>query len=126
MTYAAPVWFPNASNVRRLQTIQNSALEVVTGCHAAASAEHVHIECKMLPVAESLAMACSQFLAGALVPSHPSHGIVTLDSGPRPMKNTIQSLFLPSIAHLLHQGLTLPGEFRRVLTAVHSETVSSY
>ena len=123
MTYAAPVWYPNASNVRRLQTIQNSALRVVTGCHAAASAEHVHMECKMLPVAESLAMACSQFLAGALVPSHPSHGIVTLESGPRPMKNTLQSVFLPSIAHLLHHGSTPPGELGHVLSAIHSETV---
>ena len=126
MTYAAPVWFPNARNIRRLQVIQNSALKVVTGCHAAASSEHVHVECKMLPVAESLAMSCSQFLAGALVPSHPSYGIVTMDSGPRPMKSTLQSRFQPSIAHLLNQGSTPPGEVKNIRAAIHTETVEQY
>ena len=80
----------------------------------------------MLPVAESLSMACSQFLAAALVPSHPSYGVVTMDSGPRPMKSTLQSKYLPSIAHLLQRGTTPPGELRQIVAAIHTDTVSRY
>ena len=86
MTHAAPVWYPNAASVRELQVIQNSALRVATGCHGAFAIEHLHTECRMLPVAESLQMTCSQFLAQALVPSHPYHVVVTLDWVPRNMK----------------------------------------
>ena len=60
------------------------------------------------------------------MPSHPSHGVVTMDSGPRPMKSTLQSRFLPSIAHLLQNGMTPPEELRTVMTSIHTDTVSRY
>ena len=104
MSYAAPVWYPNVSNVNRLQIIQNCALRVATGCHGATAAEHLHMECKMLPVAESLSLSCRQFLARALVPSHPSHSVVTSDSGPRNMERTLQSAFLDSLADFVPAG----------------------
>ena len=55
-----------------------------------------------------------------------SHGVVTMDSGPRPMKSTLQSKFLPAIAHFLQDGTTPPGELRAILTSIHTDTVSRY
>ena len=46
LTYAAPPWAPIASqdNLRRLQTIQNTALRVATGCHQRTLSAHMHTE----------------------------------------------------------------------------------
>ena len=91
LTYAAPVWSANASptNLGRLQTIQNSALRIATGCHKRASQGHLHTETKILPIVDSLNLLCRQYLASALCPSHPSHAIVTAPSGPRNVKHTL-------------------------------------
>ena len=85
LTYAAPTWAPIASqsqeNLRRLQTIQNSALRIATGCHQRASSAHLHTETRILPIEDSLDLQCRQYLASALCPSHPSYAIVTQSSG---------------------------------------------
>lgn len=48
-SFGGPVWFPIRSKlkgaVKSLQVLQNSALRAVTGCHNAASSQHVHEEC---------------------------------------------------------------------------------
>jgi len=54
--YAAPIWFPNTSPylVQKLQTIQNSALRIATGCVEMASIDHLHEETKILPIQDHL------------------------------------------------------------------------
>ena len=56
LDYAAPVWSTNAkpSSVKRLQSIQNAGLRLVTGSHKLASESHVHSETKVLPVRDHL------------------------------------------------------------------------
>ena len=126
LLYAAPVWFPNVTTVSRLQTIQNSALRVATGCHGAASLEDLHRESKMLTVSHSLTLACQQFLASALRIGHPSFTAVTSEPGPRPMKSTLQSKFLPDISHLLQNNITPPDERRAILSDIHTAVVAEY
>jgi hypothetical protein len=128
ITYAAPVWFPNASPsaISKLQTIQNSALRIATGSLQMASASHLHSEAEVLPVAEHLSLLCSQYLASALRPHHPSYPIVTQTSGPRPMKHTLQTRFLPSVSHLLEEGSLPPDSYSTALGTLHSSAVSSY
>ena len=48
--YAAHIWFPNASPsmIQGLQTVQNSALRVVTGCVNMTSIDHLHEKIKVL------------------------------------------------------------------------------
>ena len=125
--YASPVWFPNISkeSIKRLQVIQNAALKIGTGCHKKASEAHIHMESKILPVADSLALLCSQFLASALRPQHPSHQVVTQPPGPRSMKATLQSKFLPAIHHLLTGGITPPDEYNSIISTIHTEMVSN-
>ena len=56
--YAALIWFPNTSPslVQKLQTIQNSALHIATGCVNMASVDHLHDETEMLPVQVHLSL----------------------------------------------------------------------
>jgi hypothetical protein len=84
ITYACPVWFPNLSkaNITDLQTVQNKALRIATGAHQMAHIDHLHSEAKVLPVNNHLTMLCTQFLASALRPYHPSHQIVNSYAGP--------------------------------------------
>ena len=124
--YAAPVWYPNAGSVQKLQIIQNSALRIASGCHGAASAEDLHRECKMLTVSHSLTLACQQFLASARRTSHPSFALVTSDPGPRPMKHTLQSRFLPAISGFLQDNITDNAEYRAVLSEIHTSVVADY
>ena len=66
--YAATIWSPNTSSspVHKLQTIQNSALHIATGCVKMASIDHLHDETEMLLVQDHLSLICFQHLARAL------------------------------------------------------------
>ena len=105
-SYAAPIWFPNTSgsSIARLQTIQNSALRIATGCTKMTPVDHLHAEAKVLKVGEHLKMICSQFLATCLQPHHASFPIVTADSGPSRKKQSLQSGFSDQVNDLLVDG----------------------
>ena len=100
-SYAAPVWFPVAgssnSSVNKLQMVQNAALRIATGCHRMTSIDHLHVEAEIMTVREHLNMLCSQFLATCLQESHPSFPIVTADSGPRTVKQTLQRRYIGEV-----------------------------
>ena len=70
-TYASPIWFPNSSpsSIQKLQTIQNSALRIATGCVKMCPTDHLHAETHVLPVKDHLSLLCSQFLAKSLQPT---------------------------------------------------------
>ena len=120
--YAAPIWFPNTSPslVQKLQTIQNSALRIATGCVRMASIDHLHEETEMLPVQEHLSLICSQYLARALQPTNPSHDVVTSPSGSRDMKQTLQSRFLHVVAPHLSNGVLPPAEYGTTIKSLHT------
>ena len=126
-TYAPAIWFPNASpsNIKALQTIQNSALRIATGCVKMSSISHLHAETKVLPVKEHLSLLCSQELAKSLQPSHPSFNTVTSPSGPRNMKQTLQSKFLPTVAPYLVDGSLPPQNYRSTIKSLHTEAVAA-
>jgi hypothetical protein len=95
LNYAAPIWYPVASRtaVASLHTIQNTALRLATGCLKTAPIAHLHQETGILPLSAHLNLACAQFLASAIQPSHTSFRIVPAPPGDRPMKASIQSRF---------------------------------
>ena len=125
--YAAPIWFPNTSPslVQKLQTIQNSALRIATGCVRMASVDHLHEETEMLPVQEHLSLICSQYLARALQPTNPSHDVVTSSSGSRDMKQTLQSRFLHVVAPHLSNGVLPPAEYGTTIKSLHTGAVAA-
>ena len=56
LSYASPIWYPEVSktNLDKLQIIQNKALRIATGCVLKSDIQHLHSECKVLPVADHL------------------------------------------------------------------------
>ena len=109
--YAAPIWFPNASPsaIQSLQSVQNAAFRIATEELQMLPVSHLHTEASMLPLNESLALRCRQYLASAMRTDRPSHGVVTAYSRPRDKKETLQNRFLSSIQYFLQQG-TLPTD----------------
>ena len=125
-TYAAPVWFPNTSrsSLQPLQSIQNAALRIASGALLMTSQDHLHVEARMLPVDRELSMLCSQFLLGALRRGHPSRAVVSADPGPRGIRSTLLSRFLPTVQDHLLDGVTPDTSYRDSLRAIHSGAVA--
>ena len=88
------------------------------------SIDHLHSETTTLPLQHSLALRCQQFLAGALRTDHPSHAVVSAYSGPRSMKYTLQSRFLPSIGHLVQDGSIPHADYPAALRDLHTRAVA--
>jgi hypothetical protein len=61
--YLNPIIKPIVSKtwIAKLQAAQNQALRHVTGCHAATSMDHLHQECKLMPVDQHLDSLATQF-----------------------------------------------------------------
>ena len=75
LEYAAPIWTPAISETSwsKLQSIQNQALRLATGCLRMSSIDHIHQETKVLPVKEHSTMFSKQFTASFFLPRHPGH-----------------------------------------------------
>ena len=127
VTYAAPIWYPNASpsNIQKLQSLQNSALRIATGCVKMTDPHHLHTETQTLPVSDHLSLLCAQFLSRTLIPSHPSHLFTSAPSGPRNIRHTLQSKFLPTVAPYLTNGTLPPDQYKPTLQALHTSAVRS-
>ena len=129
--YGAPIWSLNASpsSIKSLQTVQNSACRIASGCHASTPIDHLHAETKLLKVREHLDIICTQFLAVSLHPEHPSFQTVRADSGPRPMKHTLQSRYLRELRELTDDGaLTEDGSIMDPAAArrqIHTRAVAN-
>ena len=131
ITYAAPIWFPNASrsSIERLQRIQNKALRIGTGSLMMSEIHHLHSEGQMLPIEHHLRMLCTQFLASALRPHHPSHQLVRSDPGPRAASRCplLQTAYLSDIQHLLEPDGSIDRDsYRLTLNSIHTDRVTTY
>ena len=89
------------------------------------SPSHLHAETKVLPVHNHLSLLCSQFLAQAMQPSHPSHSIVTSPSGTRDKKHTLQSKFLPVVTPYLVDGILPPQNYTATIKSLHTEATAT-
>ena len=126
INYAAPIYSPNfkPSNIKKLQTMQNHCLGVVTGNYATASFEHLHHKTKTLPVDDHLQLLSRQFLASSLHPQHPSHPVVTKPSGPRQLRHTLSSRHHQAVAPFLRGGVLPDGCRGNVLKDLHTLAVA--
>ena len=89
MSYASPAWSPTTSNTHHntLQTIQNKALRISTGCTKTTPSDHLHHETKVLTMKEHLDMRGTQFYAAASATTqHPCHHMAMQHNAPRNLK----------------------------------------
>lgn len=138
VNYCAPIFTPMLSNTnwKKLQTCQNMALKVATGCHKISSETHVHAECKMLPIKEHNEMLTKQFILRTQRPDQP--GKVDLDSGDGPqyrhMKDTMKKKYGDYVHKILRDTdpkIDINSEldnvtYKHKLRDIHKDCVKSY
>nr|XP_036222943.1 uncharacterized protein LOC118681672 [Bactrocera oleae] len=66
LNYASPIWSPrcSATQTKKLQTCQNTALRTITECLLVSPIEHLYSEALMLPVKEHNELLSKQFPLG--------------------------------------------------------------
>ena len=92
-----PAWASNLTkkHYNTLQTIQNKALKIITGCTATTPIDHLHHETKVIRVKDHLDMRGTQFLAAASTNQHhPVHYLSNLPPTPRNLKTTPSTRYL--------------------------------
>src|SRR6185436_14779040 len=89
--YASTVWSPiiSKTNMDMLQTIQNTALRIATGCTADTNIHHLHQETLVLPLTTHLKLHASQLKEKTKLTNHPLHPLRMQPKPPRDMKTTI-------------------------------------
>ena len=123
LEYGSPVWSPNISDTSwsRLQTVQNSALRLATGSYTMAAIEHLHRECKILPLQDHGKMLAEQYLAACHLHGHPGQG----DLGRPPDRNLKQTYlsYKHRVADLI-QVNDNENNYKKALKLIHTRSVS--
>ena len=127
INYAVGIWSTNASDTafNEVQKVKNTAARIATGCHSNTPVEHLSTESKLLPAKAHADMLSSQLLARALVPSHPSHAVVTAPSGPRPMKETLAHKHFSTVEPFLTNGVLPASEYKETKKKLHTNAVTA-
>ena len=98
--YGSTIWSPivsrprkNDKNIKKyyqkLQTIQNSALRLATGCTSDTNTQHLHVETKVLPIEEHLKLQASQLRQKAQLQSHPLNKLTKFEPSKKLKRPTI-------------------------------------
>ena len=125
LEYGSPVWSPiiKESNWKRLQSVQNQALRIATGCLSMSAVEHLHQETKVLPIKDHCEMVGKQFLASCHLADHPGQKLLKLDPHPRRMKPTIITEYLPIVANLYTTTEPSTSEYKLTTKIIHTTSV---
>ena len=88
LEYASTIWSPIASTtgITKLQTIQNMALRIATGCTSDTNIQHLHNETNILPLNAHLKLHSSQLRQKSQHPTHPLHKFTVLTENERHKK----------------------------------------
>ena len=91
LEYVSTIWSPIASTtgITKLQTIQNMALRIATGCTSDTNIQHLHNETNILPLNAHLKLHSSQLRQKSQHPTHPLHKFTVLTENERHKKKTI-------------------------------------
>ena len=128
LEYATPIWSPQISDTNwyKLQVIQNKALRIATGCYLKASPDHLHQECKILPVREHCEMITKQYLAACHLPGHPGRKHLGRPPAPRNKKQTLITKHRTEIENLITEPETFNEEiYKSVLKHIHTQDVNN-
>ena len=73
------IWSPIISNtnIKKLQTIQNTDLRIVTGCTRDANTQHLHDETKVFPIDTHLKLHATQLKQLTQTQTHSLHDLNT-------------------------------------------------
>lgn len=123
INYAAPIFAPELcpTNWTTLQRSQNSALRIITGCHAMSSESHLHEETSILTVQAHTEMLSQQYVLKCLQPQHPNHRLTQLHPPHRQIRKSAITKYSgmmnnipPPVTH---------RELNRGIKQIHTDTV---
>ena len=123
--YCCQIWSPNLSdtNWTKLQAAQNEALRVATGCVKKTHIDHLHEECKILPVKEHCEMISQQFLLSTQQANHPNHHQIRDTPPPRPMKQTLDMQHGSKVKQMTRDEVLDENSYKTKLKQIHTKTV---
>ena len=87
LRYKSPI--ASTTGITKLQTIQNMALRIATGCTSDTNIQHLHNETNILPLNAHLKLHSSQLRQKSQHPTHPLHKFTVLTENERHKKQTI-------------------------------------
>jgi len=89
LEYGSTVWSPIIAdtNMQKLQTIQNTALRIATGCTADTNVNHLHQETLTLPLKNHCQLHASNLKQKAASVTHPLNKLMTQPALEKPRKN---------------------------------------
>ena len=124
LNYCAPIWTPSLSdtNWKKLQTTQNSALRIATGCHLMSDIDHLHHETKIMKVRPHCEMLSKQYLLSTQKQDHPNPVNLNGRPPPRQMKQTLESRFGATIKALSAPNIS-SEDYKRKLKVIHTNSV---
>ena len=124
LNYCSPIWTPNLSNTawNNLQTTQNGALKTVTGCLKITSSDHLHSECKIMPVKDHCNMLAKQFHLATRQEYHPNHRPL-FTNPPRKMRKTLDTQFGEEISNIIPDDGLDNIVYKSKLKQIHTESV---
>lgn len=99
LEYASPIWSPAISPTswNKLQSVQNSALRVATGCYLKTNPAHLHQETKVLPLQDHCKLIAQQYLAACFLPGHPGRKHLDRPPDPRPTRGVNLLAYKPEV-----------------------------
>ena len=129
LEYASTIWSPIASTtgITKLQTIQNMALRIATGCTSDTNIQHLHNETNILPLSAHLKLHSSQLRQKSQHPTHPLHKFTVLTENERHKKQTIfdnNNNYTVNIN--MKSDLICEDLIQSNLKLIHSHIVSNY
>ena len=126
INYGTPIYTPNLKETHwnSLQVAQNDALRIASGCVKKSPIDHLHNECKIMPVKDHCEMLSKQFLLNTQNPNHPNQ--INLQEKPsRITKDTLESRFGSEISNLLPETGVNDDNKKQLLRRIHTESVTS-
>ena len=101
LEYACPAWAPttSATNVERLQRVQNAALRTATGHTQDTNIVHLHRETKVLPLNKHMRLITSQYRESCMDNDHPQHAAAVAPDPDRQMKMTAFNTSYITVVH---------------------------
>ena len=75
ITYAHPAWHPDIADthMRKIQTTENTALRIATGCTSSTPIHHLQHETRIIPLKQHMRMTGTQVFSSTQNPAHPLH-----------------------------------------------------
>ncbi len=125
--YACPVWFPAISDtsVKKMQTVQNYACRIITGCVKKTDKGHLHNETGLLPIAAHSDLLCAQYFCSSLLDTHPCRNLHHYNR-PRPQRHSLFTRYKAIFDRHFSDPPQCSKDVKHMMRTLHTNIVAEY